>query len=74
MTNFKFQDTSPGTSKDDVLKRIRSGEVLLLDASLSYQSRFTGGEQVSHQVMQSLLDREVVAHPGLRGRAWTCVK
>lgn len=61
------------SASEEVLARLLSGDELVLDASLSYQSCFSkNGERVPHQVMQSLLDREAVnPPPEKRGQAWS---
>lgn len=55
---------------DEVLRRLREGDALRLDASYSYQSRFGDGTLVPHQVMQRLLDDAQVIKPQGRGELW----
>lgn len=56
---------------DDVFDRVKSGEVIRLDGSYSYQSRFDDGTLIPHQVMQSLFYNNRLIKPAHRGEAWT---
>lgn len=61
-------------SSENVLQRLASGEILILDASYSYQSRFGNGDVVPHQIMSSLLDRGHVKAAPTRGNKWELAK
>jgi hypothetical protein len=59
-------------SGQDVLLRMRDGDFPSISSSYSYQSAFSDGTVVPHQVMQCLLVENKIAavEVGKRGAVW----
>lgn len=55
---------------DEVFERVKAGEVIRLDGSYSYQSRFDDGTLIPHQVMQTLFYNNRLLKPDHRGEVW----
>lgn len=64
-----MSQTSPLDEKA-VLARVALGDLPTLDASYSFKSIFSDGNEVSHQVMSRIVDNKILKSPERRGLLW----